>query len=251
VDHNNRLDARSSSDKHRPASAARQRSVRTKELCVVPNRVVSPVGLLKQNELLKRMSARHHAVETLESRTLFSGVPSTLALPPSIDTANPWELVALSDGKLLAVAAVMTQNGQRAAVLKFDASGALDETFGTDGVAVAEFDYPGSVALTPDGKIVIAGSATFPGGSDLAVARFTAGGAPDTTFSGDGSHTLNLGQFDNASDVAVDAMGRIVLAGSSDGDMLVARLNADGTNDDSFSGDGFVLTDFGVEEAGA
>jgi uncharacterized delta-60 repeat protein len=78
----------------------------------------------------------------------------------------------------------------------------------------------------------------------MAVARLTPSGALDTSFSGDGKQTVafNLTSrfgFDEASAVAIDGQGRIVLAGSAqfsgqDSDMAVARLLANGTLDTSF-----------------
>ena len=67
----------------------------------------------------------------------------------------------------------------------------------------------------------------------------------DTSFSGDGKivETAQASSFANA--VAIQADGKIVVAGSRGGDLLVARYNTNGTLDTTFSGDGIVVTDFG------
>ena len=54
-----------------------------------------------------------------------------------------------------------------------------------------------------------------------------------------------------AYDVAVQADGRIVVAGSTSGSFLLARYMLDGTLDQTFGGDGRVVTDFGSESEGA
>jgi uncharacterized delta-60 repeat protein len=56
-----------------------------------------------------------------------------------------------------------------------------------------------------------------------------------------------------AHSVAIDSQGRIIVAGgainpSNDDDFVLARYNPDGTLDDSFGGDGKVITDFGHAE---
>jgi uncharacterized delta-60 repeat protein len=80
------------------------------------------------------------------------------------------------------------------------------------------------------------------------------GSALDSGFSGDGVATVHFGSGDEyARAVAVDADGKVVLAGQSyqagttGWDFALARLNADGTPDNSFSGDGKTTTDFGTQ----
>jgi hypothetical protein len=59
----------------------------------------------------------------------------------------------------------------------------------------------------------------------LAGVALAAAGQLDTTFSGDGKRTTTFGPGnDEASNVAVQADGRIVVVGISDRDFAVARL---------------------------
>jgi uncharacterized delta-60 repeat protein len=88
-------------------------------------------------------------------------------------------------------------------------------------------------------------------------------GSLDSTFNGNGKIVSNLGNPDNiASTVAVQSDGKIVVAGltgtiDSDSqtpgssDFVVLRYNPDGTLDNSFDGDGKVVTSFGNGEDGA
>ncbi len=74
------------------------------------------------------------------------------------------------------------------------------------------------------------------------VALAKAGGL-DTSFGGDGKVVTNLTRRDDgASALAIQADGKIVLAGWAG--YGVARYNSDGTLDASFGGDGKVMTDF-------
>ena len=74
----------------------------------------------------------------------------------------------------------------------------------------------------------------------------------DSTFSGDGRTTLNVAGDDTGEAVAVQADGKIVVAGTSSGgtDIAVARFATDGTLDTTFGGgDGIVVTDINGDDA--
>ncbi len=127
------------------------------------------------------------------------------------------------------------------------ASGDLDQTFGDDGVVRTDFrgrDAAAAVAIQSDGKIVVAGK----DGRRFVLARYTPGGALDTTFGGDGKVATNLTAGDDfASDLAIQADGKIVVtgrAGGNGGRFATARYGADGALDGAFGGDGVVLTNF-------
>ncbi|MEX2168718.1 MAG: choice-of-anchor Q domain-containing protein [Pirellulales bacterium] len=140
------------------------------------------------------------------------------------------------------------------------AAGALDTTFDFDGLVVTNIgtqprseDSP-SVAVQADGKIVVAGSSYNgnPYDSDFAVARYNVDGSLDTTFDDDGKLTTDLGSTgDSGYSVAVQADGKIIVAGTSNNDdFAVVRYNTDGKLDTTFDGDGKVTTDFGSFSGG-
>jgi uncharacterized delta-60 repeat protein len=144
----------------------------------------------------------------------------------------------------------------RFAVARYTADGDLDESFSDDGFVTTELGGDGApegVALQPDGKIVVVG-ATEEFGGEFAIARYNADGTPDSGFSDDGVQTVSIGEFGFdaiARSVAIQADGKIVVVGEGLGDgeddyqsFAVARLNANGTPDSGFSGDGQMTTDF-------
>ena len=163
-----------------------------------------------------------------------------------------------SDGKIVVVG--QAYNGANTigtqtdfALARYNANGTLDTGFGTGGRVRTDFngakDQAHAVALQSDGKIVVVGQA-YTGANaigtqtDFAVARYNANGTLDTGFSGDGKATLDFGSVDEAWAVAIDNNGKIVVVGDSE-DFALARYNADGTLDTTFSGDGKLTTDFG------
>jgi uncharacterized delta-60 repeat protein len=91
-------------------------------------------------------------------------------------------------------------------------------------------------------------SATGVGANDFAVLRLTSVGTVDMTFDGDGKQTVDFGFDDQATGIAIQPDGRIVLGGFIDGgaaNFAVARMDAGGTLDPSFDGDGRADTTFG------
>jgi uncharacterized delta-60 repeat protein len=168
------------------------------------------------------------------------------------------------DGKLVIVGLTYTDNDyskEDFAVLRLNADGTPDATFGVAGRVTT--DFPGlaavasSVALQPDGKILVAGGAfpnfTFLG--DFVLARYDADGTLDASFGSGGIVITSFpGQGSYAFDLALQPDGKIVLAGtqfvsfsseeSSNTDFALARCNADGTPDLTFGSGGKVTTDF-------
>ncbi|MBG7606329.1 MAG: hypothetical protein IZT58_17155 [Actinobacteria bacterium] len=90
-----------------------------------------------------------------------------------------------------------------------------------------------SVAVQPDGKILLAGVAEV--GSSIVVARLS-GLELDTTFSGDGIYTRDFGEGDDQGwDMVLQHDGRIIVAGSATVDgyvqAVVFRLSSNGSLD--------------------
>ena len=116
-----------------------------------------------------------------------------------------------------------------------------------------ELQRGGGVAIQGDGKIVAVGDA---GGGitgfDFGLARYNANGSLDTSFSGDGKQTTDFGRSSGARGVAIQGDGKIVAVGATSSDpydFALARYNANGSLDTSFSGDGKQTTGFGSSSA--
>ncbi len=159
------------------------------------------------------------------------------------------------DGRI--VVAGWTSDGSDAdfALARYTAAGKLDATFGAGGKVTTGFgggsaDYAAAVAIQPDGRIVVAGWTSDGGGADFALARYTAAGDLDASFSGDGRVTTAFSSSsDLATAVAIQPDGRIVVAGwtsdGSDADFALARYTAAGNLDATFGAGGKVTTGFG------
>lgn len=138
---------------------------------------------------------------------------------------------------------------------RFSSSNQLDTTFGASGSTSI---YLGGVdavlkdmKIQPDGKIVAVGYWEDTGSAnrkDFIVVRLNANGTLDTTFNGTGLVTIAFGtNEDIANAVAIQNDGKILVAGhsfiGSYRDVAIARINVNGTLDNTFGTNGKVITD--------
>ena len=149
------------------------------------------------------------------------------------------------DGKILVAGRISTKSD--ATVHRLNANGTLDTSFDGDGLVVLNnggAEEAVGLAVQPDGKIVVAGQTSV--GTDAIVWRLAPNGALDRSFDGDGKLTINASGTERVSGVVRQPDGKIVVSGSSAPnfsfpDAAAFRLNANGTLDTSFSGDGKAL----------
>ena len=154
-------------------------------------------------------------------------------------------VVVQADGKIVAAGDI-----ENSFVLaRFGPDGSLDPTFAGDGTQIsAPAGRLGSIVLQPDGKVVAVGSVQ----GSFTAARYMPDGSFDPTFSGDGIQSTKVGGSPGAAeDGALQADGKIVLAGGADGRFALVRYNPDGSLDPTFSGDGIQTTEFSGHGAGA
>ena len=136
-------------------------------------------------------------------------------------------------------------------------AGSIDTSFGTDGKTVTAVgptdDYAQAMAVQADGKLVVVGYGNTGAGTDFELVRLQRDGAIDTTFGINGKVTTDVSTgSDVANAVAIQADGKIVVAGSADvspkgKSFAVVRYNADGSLDGTFGTGGKVITSFGSQ----
>jgi uncharacterized delta-60 repeat protein len=168
--------------------------------------------------------------------------------------------VAIDGSHILVVGNILgNTTGEDFALLRFNADGSPDTTFGHNGVATT--DIPGAsdnfaqgvVVTQPDGKVLVAGT-SYDVTARVTLARYNADGTPDTSFGAGGVVNLGFGAsgYGTLAGVAVTSSGQIIVAGtgfrSIDHDFAVARLNADGSLDTTFGQNGIAFADFGAED---
>jgi len=161
------------------------------------------------------------------------------------------------DGGYESVAALSLQSDGKIVVLgggsllRYNPDGSLDDTFGSAGKA--DIDFGADLAIQHDGKIVVGGSVLDEVNQhsdspyDFALARYNPDGSLDTSF-GEGGEVVTAGfSVSHVRALELQNDGKIVLAGMFEDDedytdFALARYSPDGSLDDSFSGDGKMIT---------
>jgi uncharacterized delta-60 repeat protein len=195
--------------------------------------------------------ARYNTNGSLDNTFDADGIVTTAFAGTISDIAHC--VVIQTDGKI--VVAGSRHNGSTLdfALARYNTDGSLDNTFDTDGKLTTAIgtsdDIAYSIALQTDGKIVVAGNSDIAGNVDFALARYNTNGSLDNTFDGDGKLTTSIGFAQDAAGLAIQTDGKILIAGSTGSDFAVARYNTDGSLDNSFDGDGKVITPVGTSNA--
>lgn len=178
-----------------------------------------------------------------------------------IDQAAAASAVALAQNrKIFAAGTSIDGTHSQFALVRYRKDGSLDGEFASAGIARAAFAAKdagaGALVLQPDGRLVVAGNASENHRAEIALARFDEDGTLDPSFGSDGEVEFPIPNEEAASatGVAIQSDDKIVVAGSTyrvDGDNLLpvdavlARLNADGSLDQTFGTNGVVTRALG------
>jgi uncharacterized delta-60 repeat protein len=141
------------------------------------------------------------------------------------------------DGKLVVAGQAISRNGSGFALARYNPDGSLDSSFGSGGQLLTIIgDSAGgtSVVRQPDGKLVVAGTANVSSSKVVALARYNADGSLDSSFGTGGKVTTNVSDLGAINALALQADGKLVVAGSIDASFALLRYNADGSLDTSF-----------------
>jgi uncharacterized delta-60 repeat protein len=148
--------------------------------------------------------------------------------------------------------------GQQPVLISVRADGTLDSAFGSNGVRVIDITrWSGSdvqiraTRMGEDGRILLAGALVGDNGADALVARVLPSGAIDATFGDQGWTRIASDESLVATAVALDDLGRIVIAGRTLGvgasdRPMAARLGTEGMPDAGFGNNGLVRADTGL-----
>ncbi len=210
--------------------------------------VVVLVGLVAAGPAVARTSAA--AQGSLDPSFGTAGIVTTDIA--QVDSPSNGGGVALqADGRIVVVgAAGASLSTASFEVVRYMPEGSLDATFGSGGKVTVDpgvFGYAFGLAVQADGKIVAVGQ----NNAGALVVRLNADGSLDSGFGSAGEVTTQFGGSAgaSASGVAIQTNGKLVVAGTAGGnDFGVARFNANGSLDTTFSSDGVTTTDFGASD---
>ena len=168
-------------------------------------------------------------------------------------------LLVQPDSNILVTGQHYAVAGYDVAIARYKVNGSADSSFGNNGVVFKKFctvcynESAQLIALLPNGKILllcklnafINGDTSF-----YIMARLFPNGNIDSSFGQDGIADLNFSKGQEIDAMSIQRNGKIVLGGSNDGTdgmfrgFIIARLNTDGSYDNSFGTRGLVHTVF-------
>ena len=158
-----------------------------------------------------------------------------------------------SDGKVLMLVGILNNLtlAQDSVLVRYNADGSLDTSFSEDGkvlTGVLSGLTANPLLVQPDGKILVAGNSK----GNFSVARFNADGSLDSTFGNAGKLSTDFGApgsttsigatGDAAAALTLDASGKLLVAGVTNGNFALVRYNSDGSLDTGFTGGAKAVT---------
>ncbi len=165
------------------------------------------------------------------------------------------QVALLPDGKIILAGNVgdsLANSGDNFTLLRYNSNGAIDKSFGIKGkvttvISETHFDLVFSLAIQPDGKIIVSGTTGFGKKGDFVLVRYNTNGSLDNDFGTKGKTITKIGNGqDIAFSLAIQPDGKIITAGFSAFQNIecfsAARYTKKGFLDESFSPDGRINT---------
>jgi uncharacterized delta-60 repeat protein len=146
--------------------------------------------------------------------------------------SNSLKAMALqADGKIVVAGADFDGSNNDFAIAKYNADGSLDASFDGDGKVTTSlssaYDIANSVAVQTDGKIIAAGYIDNNSIEDFALVRYNTDGSLDNSYGTGGKAIFDLFRNERAFGLALDSIGRAVVAGELGGLFSVVRVTGD------------------------
>ena len=218
-----------------------------------PGGKIVTAGTVEDSKRIKFAVVRYNLDGSLDP-TFGSGgwVTTDLGQPANLATSmaiQPDGKIVVAGYTTLSTAAFLTADF---ALVRYNADGSLDATFGSAGIVRTDFrrseDHAWAVGIQSDGRIVAAGIvAVSTARAYFGLARYNTDGSLDSSFGSGGTLTTDFSGFSMIRSMAIQPDDRIVVGGYADAtttDFALARYNLDGSLDTAFGGGGKVTTDF-------
>lgn len=166
------------------------------------------------------------------------------------------------DGKIIVAGTYISPRGDNDyALVRYNANGTIDQTFGIDGKAITDFvsvnnnySYIHSIHLQPDGKIIVLGATGMQGFfPQIGIVRYNADGTMDSGFGNNGKIISELAPYGTyGSKLLLLPDGKFLITslkfyqGDPDYYIGIERYTAEGLIDTSFGAAGQAVTSWGA-----
>lgn len=158
------------------------------------------------------------------------------------------------NGKIVLAGFAVIESQTYALLARYDSNGHIDKSFGADstGIIIEKKVSNAQIAdikQQSDGKIIVVGTYSNEGQLSSFVMRYSAEGILDNTFGTNGIVTKTVGYHTSALGCDIQSDDKIIVCGFSIIDarqVIVFRLNADGSEDLKYGTNGLITTIVGV-----
>lgn len=189
------------------------------------------------------------------------GIGGKVVTPISPSRDQIYATAIQTDGKIVTVGSTMINSKYYTALARYNTNGALDSSFGTNGIIIPDFNTfvfePSTVEILNDGKILVAGThelstPEFPTNFVFAMMRYNIDGTIDTGFGDNGTVITDFSPSDGgangARDVIQDGNKLIVIGFTNDNNRSfgIAKYNLNGSLDTAFGSAGLVIVNVGA-----
>lgn len=209
------------------------------EVSSVSGKITSYFEVSADGKVAKEIAPQQFLATNEVAQSLFHA----LGLP-SRPAAN---FLEQTDGRIVVAEGATSDTSS---LSRYNTDGSLDTSFGKSGILSVSGRVQ-SLAQQADGKLLVnLQTSTGVVAEGLTLARYTVNGELDKTFAGGVLQADPTTGKDYLYGVAVQADGKILVAGSAGSDMLVLRYLPDGRPDTAFGDKGVVTSNFGKAGGG-
>lgn len=170
------------------------------------------------------------------------------------NSINAVAVAVQPDGKIVVAAQTGSLSDGDIVLSRFNTNGTFDLSFNGSGSVLTNIhnDNVTDMKLQPDGKIVLSGYTKTKDSTFALLLRYTPDGAPDKSFGSGGIVKTAFETDILAYCLAIQPDGKIIAAGTviyswTVCDIMVLRVNPDGSPDTQFGGKGIALPNIGSD----
>jgi uncharacterized delta-60 repeat protein len=197
-------------------------------VAIAPDGGIILAGEVQSNVTSQFVLARYKGSDGFKDASFGKSGHATVFFNDEITRSSVRALTVQPDGKILAAGFAANVASTGIGVARLLPDGKPDLSFAAQGALILGFD-PSQVAaagvvIEPEGRILLAGTASGATTSDFALARLLPDGKLDLSFGNQGRQTTDFGGTDDSFKTLLRASdGRLVLVGSSGGSIALAR----------------------------
>jgi uncharacterized delta-60 repeat protein len=226
------------------------------QVALQPDNKIVLAGYVETNNIRDFAVARYNPDGSMDNSFGNGGL---VIFDGGTDADMAVSMILQDDGKILIGGSVYNQftTVDDYAMVRFNADGTPDNTFGTGGLVTTDFggnwDNAYAMAIQDDGKILLAGEAYTEGKRNVGIVRYNPDGSCDCSFASTGFAILSIGSvLDRTRAIALQTDGKILAAGwfndGLDDQLFLTRFNTDGSSDNTFGNNGVATLDIGGKD---